>query len=310
MERLYALGVVKERSIPDPAALGHPQVLFASAELFADRIEEATESWRAETSALHLLAAPERLFGVFVSRDSAHSAALRDRLNNARSVRSTICLECDSRNASVPVFFDFEEAWVRTTGLPGVVRYPRPLPSSTASEQSNPIALDRQDRRILEGMLSRPFVPGPKAGLFTRLRRFPEEARERRLQKDGVIEFRTLLDPVACAGWSESFPQSMVSISGTLLGGRTPKDFFYELIREAGVAPFLYATNASQVLFQYLSLGVRTNAEDSPSVVPPIVPIVRRSLEGVVVMREDLSGVKTVIDHRYDRPFGIEGLSA
>jgi hypothetical protein len=293
MERLYALGVVKERSIPDPAALGHPQVLFASAELFADRIEEATESWRAETSALHLLAAPERLFGVFVSRDSAHSAALRDRLNNARSVRSTICLECDSRNASVPVFFDFEEAWVRTTGLPGVVRYPRPLPSSTASEQSNPIALDRQDRRILEGMLSRPFVPGPKAGLFTRLRRFPEEARERRLQKDGVIEFRTLLDPVACAGWSESFPQSMVSISGTLLGGRTPKDFFYELI-----------------LFQYLSLGVRTNAEDSPSVVPPIVPIVRRSLEGVVVMREDLSGVKTVIDHRYDRPFGIEGLSA
>ncbi|MCI4348312.1 MAG: Lrp/AsnC family transcriptional regulator [Thermoplasmata archaeon] len=303
IERLRAGGVIKERSVPDPAVLGRPIVVFAVAEVFADRIAEAAASWRTEVETVHLWVARDKLLGMFFARDATAAESLAARLNPPGVARAVFVMVCDSRRGSIPVFFDYEGEWVRATGLPGTRTYPHSAPSSSASHGDLVPPLARSDEQTLRSMLVRPFAPALSGGHLSNLRRLGGIAREKRLQHDGMVEIRSILDPAACANLWSRFFQSVVIVHGRLLEGKTPEQFFGELLGRGRLAPFLFATDERNVLFCYLSGGGEPPSPPSADSPPPVLSVIRGFLTRVVVNREDLGELATIIDHRYDRPF-------
>jgi type I site-specific restriction endonuclease len=76
---------------------------------------------------------------------------------------------------------------------------------------------------------------------------------------------------------------------------------FSTLLNEDGARPFLFATNGKEVLFGDLTdSGLN---EDPQSEGPPLYPSLHSALSKMVGLRESVSDLTTLIDHRYDRPF-------
>lgn len=302
-DRVYSRGLVRDIVLPDPAVLGRPLFLIVICELYAERSEDVLNRWRAQREAVHILASANFVLGVFFARNTADANSILTRAIESRDARSEFHLSCDTRLGSIPVYFDFEGTWVSANGLTGCLSYPRHLPSSTFTQLTTPRSLARRDELTLLSMLARPALPTPPNWPFARLRRPAWAARERRLCDDGVVEPRTVLDPIAWEVWSQNAPQSLVLVSGSLLDGKAPSGFFSELVQESWVTPFLFVTNGRQVVFAYLSTGIVMAAPQSTGPTNSLVALVRRSLSGIVVLRDQLSAFTTVLNHQYNRPF-------
>ena len=298
--RLYERGILKDRYIPDPAGVGRPIVVFGLAETYAEGSEVARRAWAANRHAIHLWAADGWQMGVFVAGTRREAQALCTSLDPSHALRSEFVLACDSRRATIPVFFDFEGAWARAMGLPGVRGYPRAMPSSTFTERPEPPALTAPDQRAIDALLARPFATSSGAPGRAWWRRPALAPREHRLLADGLVEFRTVLDPVECRRWIRGFYSEMVWVAGRLKEGATAERLFTAVVR-AGVLPFFFASDGSSSLLAYLSgRGGAQDLPDTPSG-PELLPALRASLEGIVVFRERLDLLRTALDLRFDR---------
>jgi len=298
--RLYSLGWLKDRYVPDPSALGRPIITFAISQPFTDRLPQMIASWRSQDECVHLWASGGTLFGVFLNRRTEESRPLVSRLSDYQMARSEYFLSCDSSVASVPVFFDFEASWAQLTGLQGTLGYPHSLPSGAARVVTPARVLSSRDAAAMVRMLSRGFVAGGGNEPFPRLALL---GREGRLLSNGLLEPRTILDPIACAHSASDFPRSITLMHGNLVEHQAPLDLFGALLGEGGVNPFLFATDGGSVLLAYLS--DRANGQDlaQQGLGSMALPAVQVFLERIVTLREPLQTLTTILDHRYDRPF-------
>jgi hypothetical protein len=299
-QRLLSREVIKERYVPDPSLLGRPLVCFAMAQPYADRTASAIEAWRSETSAVNVWAFSTTLFGVFFLPGREECAALESQLGNPEHHQSFSCLVCDSREASVPVYFDSEGAWATITGLPGTVGYPHSLPCSNKGPDESGTLTALKESHAVQALLNyRSADPSrsPSGGWIGRLA-IGDGAR--RTLREGRIEFRTILDPVECLRWASRFPQSIALIRGTQLKTATTVALFRALVGESGVFPFLFASDGSTVLLGSLAGGqggARKQGRGTST-----VQLLGRYLKQIEVRREPIDSLVEVVDHRYNLP--------
>lgn len=307
MRRLHERGIVQTRAVPDPAALGRPRVILAIAEAFSERRQEVATVWQSQPETVHLWCFHETLFGIFSARNDADSKSLNLRLNPDGALRTVYQMDCDSRRATLPVWFDYEGAWARIVEAAGVYGYPHSMPSSTASQRDTPPQLSRGDRAAIDALLDR-FCRGQGVGgTSDRLLPVGRRARDLRLQKDGLVVIREILDPVACGRYAPSFYRTLVVARGGLNSEGTPEGFFVDLVRNARLCPFLYASSGREILFAFLTdipSKVSPKGRDAPT---PTAEVVRRHLHEVVVARADLASVETPVNHQYNRAFLASG---
>jgi hypothetical protein len=301
--RLLMRDSIKDRFVPDPAALGRPIVSFALAQPFAESLAAATSSWKSEAGAVDIWAFGDCLFGVFFSSNREDSSLLRARLFKPGKDHTEFFLNCDSRKPMVPVFFDFEAAWTQVNELHGTVAYPQALPSARPLGGVPPPTLSKADRDALCRILGRQNSGGhapSSTGLVHQLR---EGSRERRLHQRGLGQFRTFLDPGACCRWAGNFPEAITFVRGDLVNVKTSPELFHHLVAECKISPFLFATDEATVLFACLarSGSMSTDLSSQPPALIP--PTIQSFLRQVVVLREPLGQLSPLVDHRYDRPF-------
>jgi len=301
-QRLIARDVIKERYVPDPAVLGRPLVTFALAQPYAERRAEAIALWRGQGGASHVCAFRTALFGIFFLSGPEDLNALRTRLAQPQVHQDLYFLECDSREPSVPVFWDFEAAWAQVTGLPGTLAYPHPLPSSPQTPGNLPQSSANADREAVRSLVAEPPEAGSKPRSERWIGRLSRGNRESRLLREGKVEFRSFLDPLECSRWADNFPDAVMIVRGTLLSDAAPAALFRALVEECGVSPFLFATNHEAVLLAALSDRRTGSGRARASRRTPPLAVMQQFLRQIVVLREPLDTLTMVVDHRYDWP--------
>jgi hypothetical protein len=302
-QRLLARDSIRDRYVPDPAALGRPIVTFVIAQPYADKHSESIAKWRLRPEGVDVWAFKDTSFGVFFLPGLPEAATLRADLGGSETYRTVFAIDCDSRAATVPVFFDFEAAWTQITGLQGTLAYPHSLPFASVRAGNRSAILQGAEREALCHLLARRDAvdsPEDSRGWMSRL---TLSSRERRLLEDGTSELRTFLDPAACSRWAGDFPDTVVFIGGGLVDGRTAPELFRSLLETCRINPFLFATDGTGVLFGCLSTKVGDRGNRSSSQRAPVLPTIREFLQQIVVHREPIESLTPLVDHRYDRPF-------
>lgn len=298
--RLYERRILEDRYVPDPAALGRGLVVLAAAETFADRAKVAAGNWETLPELVHLIVAEGWQLGAFLLNSTGDVEGLRNALNPTASLRSLYLVACNVRQRSLPVYFDYEGAWAQALGVPGLRAYPRSLPSSSYTESGPSAPLNAKDRATLGALLQRPFGPSPGGDGASWLRRAAVGAREHRLLADGLVEFRSFLNPAECGRWVREFPSEMVCVAGRLVDRTVPEALFSELVG-SGVLPFLFGVDAERAVFAYLTGGEAGAARREPPAAPGDGPEPPSRLIDVVVLRSQLDRTSTPVNQRFDR---------
>jgi hypothetical protein len=292
-QRAYQKGWVRDRYVPTPAAFGLDHATFAIARPHVDQARTLAERWKARPENVLLWASDSGLFGVFLSSSDAGSeleVALEEGAVGADLQRFEV--PCGAE--AVPVYFDFEMAWVRATGLSGVSEgCPRPLPSLRAQGPAAAILPTPAQRNGIRGWVT----DASRDGNSARLSLFRPRLEELGL-RFGWLAFRSILDPAAVAASSTGFPDWCAFIRGRLRPGTEPPDLFRGLVESAGVSPFLFVAEGERVLFASLSLG--PGVRRSPERVP-VLPVVQTYLRDISVEQWPLGTTRVLTDHEYGR---------
>jgi hypothetical protein len=293
-QRAYVRDWLTDRYVPNPVVLGYPTALFLLARPYSERALAVVEQWRSNPRNVLLWASPELLFGVFLARGPEEAEAIQRRLADASAVRLEVGLRTDLTEATVPVYFDFEAAWTGWTGLPGTIRYPRPLPSGEFGRANG--GLTPGERNAISGLLVAPFLggnPGRGVSRFSRLYRA-----EQRWLNSGQVEFRSFLNPREVARWVTRFADQVVFVHGDLVEPGGASELFHALVSECGVGPFLFATNGRSVLMGALS---STSYSPPRRISAPVLPRIGTYLRGIRIVREGLAHLEPTVVHRFER---------
>ena len=290
-QRVFARRWVEGRYLVDPAAIGHSIVSIVIARPFADRVRELGSQWSSTPESILVWESPDLVLGIFLSESPKAAGELGRQLRESGTERESSILETDCRESTIPVWFDFERMWTKFAGLPGPARYPRGLPRDASTPRSSDDGhLPPRERRALTGLLSESAEPYP--------RRFTSA--ERVLLRRGAVEHRHILDPMTLSGWLTGFPDGIVIVQGERRPECRPARLFGTLVRDAGVAPFLFAFSEERLLLATLSgpLGVERGAPDRQTA-RPVLPIIGEHLSRIRVDRAALSTIRRLKSHDY-----------
>lgn len=295
-QRVYERGWITDRFIPSPSVFGTGYVVFALSQPHSDRAAGLVDRWRARPENVLLWASDESVFGVFFQSGNDPHAVVQG-LAIEQSSRDHCMIQAACRRDTIPAYFDYEAAWVRATGLPGVIGYPRSIqrewsiPEANGTRRPTPA----QGKAVAELAYTDPFHPGqtPPGPFRAGFRR---RSAEERCIRRGWATFRSFLNPIEVARSVTGFPGWCAFVWGDLVPEARILEFFQALVAEAVVSPFLFVTDRQKVLFATLSRGPgnRRNVERVP-----VLGIVRRYLRDISVVRWPFLSTRVITDHDY-----------
>jgi hypothetical protein len=297
-QRAYSEGWVFDRYLPDPARLGRPLVHFVLARPHAEKLDLIRSRWQNDGSNVVLWQWPEALFAVFLTAAGSRIAEFSDQLGVAQP---SVALTADVRKPQIPAYFDFEGSWSRILGVAGAVAYPQSLPKRMQSNGETRTYSDLKRKHVQE-LVSRANL---ETGAIRPLRTSPFflPRSDQRLIADGSVDRRTFLDPRRIPPYDGREIDSMGFVHGELTAGATPAALFLRLAT-IRVTPFLFATNGKQVLLGAISLSPRVTT--STGVRPAVLANLQRFMKEIQIVREPVSALKVVVNHRYDRLFSAD----
>lgn len=287
--RLYSQGIIEDRYVPSPAALGFSRVGFILSRPFAeDRDREVDELERQPTTVL-LWSMANSLFAVSYGNSPSIEAA------GTESTRFT--LNVDPATPSVPVYFDFEGAFDHLAGIDGSKRYPRPLPSGGSGE--NGLGTEK-----IAAIVRRPFEGVGTKGRMYPIRPASLPRSERHLLAQGQVDWRVFPNLAALPAFQGVHFSHVLFFHGMLRDETSLDKIFHELVEECVVFPFLLASDGSQVLIGGLSASIDQSAKQPR--VPPfpresVVAALGRHLQKISIIREEIAHLNVRLSHRYDR---------
>jgi hypothetical protein len=304
-QRVYRKGWVHARLVPDPTLLGLPYVGFALAQPYAEAIPDVTEAWRSLPGMVGLWTAGETLVAVRCwGQPTLPGAEDGLPLSGSATMRALYGFELDLRQRSVPIYFDYAAAWARAAGLSPAARYPigweRRGSASARSREASGLPEPRALRTIA-GVLGH---EGPEAGEAADESLLDTALHRRRLGRclaKGWVTPRCFLDPAAVHDSVDGLAERVAFVYATLDEGATPEGLLAELHGSAGISPFLYASDGRAVLFGVLAGGPRSDGSREPRGTRSAFDVVRGSASGIVIVREPLRSLTTVVGHRFDR---------
>ncbi|HEV2165533.1 MAG TPA: hypothetical protein VGS23_00925 [Thermoplasmata archaeon] len=302
--RAYDEGWLRDRYVPEPDRFGLPFATFLLARPFADRIEELLKRWSSEPGNVVLLGGPAAVVGTFFhpSEASARTLALGGGWSDLAS--SSRAIVADLRQASIPVYYDFEGLWAHLSGTLGTVAYPRglggadPVPAA-ASEPTG--ALSSHQRWAAAELLARAFTDSGKGSHLVGPLGLPFS--QQRLVAKGWVNHRVFLDPSRLSSYRGNAADQYVFISGTPKPELRPEALFQSLVRESRVFPFLYVVSPQRVLIGAMGAtkpaGAGIGAQESTR--RPVMPTLQGSISDIELIQEPASSLPIRVDHRYER---------
>jgi hypothetical protein len=299
--RAYAEGWLRDRYVPAPSLLSRSFVTFGLARPFADRVEETDRAWGAHPGNVLLWSAPQLSLAVYFHESEDEAERTQAALRDPAMSRWSFAITCDAREATVPVYFDFEGAWNNLTGGPGTVAYPRGLVSGAPTgshRREGP--LSARDRWAVGALLERPFQADSQGRPGHLLGPLGLPWAQRRLIESGRVVHRVLADPSRIPPYKGQLADRVVFVTGTMAPGAPAARLFAELTRNCRVFPFLYATDGARLLMAALAGG-------APAAVRPrderasVIGTLRGSVRDIEILEESASAIGARVDHRYDR---------
>ena len=307
--RAYAERWLKDRYVPDPARFGYPRLTFCLARPFADRTSTLATKWDQEKGNVLTWSTSQFAFGVFFHDSEEASMRWAERATKDLSSWA-LTVRTDTRQPSVPVYFDFEGAWANLTELGGALTYPQGVGGSPASPAEGGMRSLRESWAAGE-LLRRPFDaeaagrPGHLIGPWG----LPWS--QQSLLRKGWVRHRVILDPHNLPPYRGRRPGLFVFITGHLRTGVRPEALFTSLTRACHVYPFLFAVQDEVALVGAVGGSRETEAAAPPgrSERRPVMATLSELIEGIEVLQDSIDQVVVTTDHRYDRlvPEGRSG---
>jgi hypothetical protein len=293
-QRAYQREWLRDRFVPSPEVFGLDRVTLAITRPPIDRIGPVVRRWQARPENVVLWATDDQVFGVFLSKGVGDSG-ISGWLGEDGEGEVVHLLDAELRPDRVPVYFDFEMAWVRAAGLAGVSEacprsFPAPPASSDQRIDHRPLASQRTEIR---GLVDR---YGGGAGLPPSVGSWLGRRFEERCYRLGWAAFRTFLNPMAIASSVTGFPGWCAFVRGRLRSQAQASRLFSALVGSAGVSPFLYATDGAEVWFAALSMGPGTRRGTEHA---PVLATLQAHLEQISVDQWPLLASRVINDHRY-----------
>lgn len=289
-QRAYVHGWLKECYLPRPDLFGVDRVRFLLVQPFSEAWDRSVRLLRAERGTVLLWATPETLLAVIFERGHEYR---EERLVIPSTSGRYWSVSTGPDGAGVVSYFDFEGAWSAATCGAATVRYPRGFPDLRPSARP----LSERDRRAVRTLLLRPNVQYYEAPHFPRLRSSRPSHDEVRLLASGWLAHRVVPNLGEIPQHHGHRAERVVFVTGALSPHRSAREFFSSLVTCVRVHPFLFVYDGTRVLFATLSPAPASLAEGRES----IADVLRQHLIKIEVVREPISSLSAVVDHRYDR---------
>jgi hypothetical protein len=282
--RAFAEGWLQDALVPDAPYFGRPFVTFSLVRPYMDHLADLRRDWAEDPSVAHLWSSPETLFRVSFSARPPKAGG---------SFRQGFDLTVDARVPTVPVYFDFEGAWIRWTRQSTTGNYPQPLPGTGSRDRpsSSVVASERERSAAqwaVENRRRRPKLPLRVHGFGT----LPRYAR--RAVESGRLEYRVFPVLARLPAFEDERIQRVALVHGQLKDGHRPEELFRALVGDLEVFPFLFVSDGRTVLMGALSAdGVRDERR-------PVLETLQRHLSEIELTLEDIRTLSSVVAHRYE----------
>jgi hypothetical protein len=297
-------GTIVNRFVPSPSLTGHDRAVFLLVLPFAESYIDLRQSLQGHPGNVLLWSTSSQgMFGAFFYRASGGEESpleILERLGphvHSFSVTSNLSLP------SVPIYFDFEGAWSRGTGLRRSPNYPRPIPEYVDRAADDFVGFGRKPSQVTERIVLSVIkdwsASGKKPGEAGLLRRRSAI----RLLHSGSIAHRYFLDPTRLPPYNDWTIKQIVLLHGSLLSGKTAPELFHSLVEACGVFPFLFAVGGDQVMLGTVSPRPEHYASPPVQKSTSVLSTVQRFLSRIAIHRTDVGNMENVVNHRYDRMF-------
>jgi hypothetical protein len=299
--RVYALGILEDRYVPNPALLSIPTISFLVTHPAPGATVEAARLICNMKGAVVVWAGMEFVFGVLFQRSAAERSKIRKTVESMSILGEIRCIvSADTSQDSIPVYFDFEGAWSRITGSGSMQKYPRHLPTGGDAERTWPSA--RHVAPMVEELLRKPIEDSARNRPPHLLGPSLLPRNYRRLIDRGLVEWRTFLGvgrPIVYKGWKLS---EVVIIYGRLKDDTGLYPLFQDLVTKCQVYPFLLAAGGGEMIMGNFAVEPVTNAENSGlrSSSQNVTRTISNHLESFRYVRESTESLSVLHSHRYD----------
>jgi hypothetical protein len=292
----FAAGWVIRRYIPDPASIGVDRVRVEVGHPFAERRAELLSRLARRDGVVVLWDSPGIILAVSFEHTQKREGGPTDP-ESGWSRRWVI--ESSLSSSEVLAYFDYEGAWSRWSLGEAPRAYPRGLPWPQKGSSSRTTRFRTED---LAELVRRPISvaedenggPWPLAGNLPR--------RLQGLVNHGKAIPWTIPDLAKIPGLPERELASILLTSGRWAADCVGKQLFQELVSRSRATPFLYAYDANRVIMGLLAPAPATLTEGRT----PIAEVLGQSLREIEVIREPITPISPVVNHRYDRLVGQE----
>ena len=291
-----------DRYLPAPEILGAGLLSFALVRPYADRAARLVADSVADPCTFLVWAGEAAVLVVFGSVNQAQAERVRARLGDPIAGHLDLLLSIDLREQSVPIFFDFEGAWVRCAGLIASTAYPQGLPRIQRSNlPGGEVKLSENELRALAALLESPRHSLSSVRSIVGQPSASGSLAERRIIQRGWVQPRSFLNPRAVARTIDGFPSHLVFVHGRWKNGAKGPELQYELQSACGVSPFLFVSSEQAALIGMLAVGTGTSLTARGVGRPAVLETLQRFLERIEVLREPLARLNSSVEHRYAR---------
>ncbi len=303
-QRLYARKVLIDCYLPNAEAVPLDGVRFTLAQVYADKIMEAANALLAEPGTVVAWSGVHSIFGVTVQRkgknDDEHMA--RRSLDSLRSIAaSAFVVTCAPTAECLPVYFDYEGSWNHLIGVESSRKWPRPFPGPSRGGGRGWFHSGRPSPEDVKALLGRTLLE-VEAGRGSHLLGPAALPRSQlRILDSGLVEWRTMLSLSEVAGPKDRPLTDGIFVAGTLLQLGTLPRLVRELAEQQVAYPFFAASDGQRGLLGFLGMAIEDPPE--PHRGPPSTSafqLINGYLKDIVVVREPLSQLNILRQHRYD----------
>jgi predicted transcriptional regulator len=301
-KRVLDAGWVHERYVPHPVLLGRPIVSVVIAHPYAEHYRDVVHRWVQTDGNVLLWGGGTSVLGVFIRsprEPSLNESATLGKLETFSRIRT---FEIDARESEVPVYFDFEGSWSRVLGEPGSVGYPHSFPAGK-SPTSRVTDASPAELRLMEtvtGSAINVDGDGARNGIVR-----SKPARDEILLAihGHSVSRRAFLGLESLPGYLNWELRQVAFITGHLRSANEGRVVLHSLNRQAGLTPFLFVSDESDVLCALLSPTPESQEGASRSGKASVVGTLAKFLSEIHVTRVHVDELAIFVDHRYDRLF-------
>jgi hypothetical protein len=216
-------------------------------------------------------------------------------------LRTLYSVRIDLRRRTILIFFDFEGAWSRLSGVRRSRGYPRRFPSTDfrPGGQLDPEPSGSDPRgRLLRGLVERAYSEGGGEEGPSLLEGAFHRRRLRRALSEGWLERRAFLDPAAVNESVDGLADQIGFVHARLRPGVSPEALLGGLVNDAGLSPFLFASDGERVLFAALTAEAISRQGAAPA--RSAIELLREQTSEIVTLRQSLASLAPVAAYRFD----------